>query len=77
MSVTTVSLRTVALVDLLKVRCVRGKANRSNLIIELMQPTSPGVLVLESGSFIKWRQENDLPFLLEFFKNELPNSATG
>lgn len=40
MSVTTVSLRTVALVDLLKVRCVRGKANRSNLIIELMQPTS-------------------------------------
>jgi hypothetical protein len=37
-------------------------------------PLSPQDLwSLKPEDFNKWRQENDLPFLLDFFKNELPH----
>ena len=38
-----------------------------------MTPTSQELWSLNLEDFNKWRQENDLPFLLKFFQNELPN----
>jgi hypothetical protein len=77
MSVTTVSVRTVALVDLLKVRCVRGKANRSNLIIELMQPTSQELWSLNLEALLNGVKRMIFLFCWNFSKMSFQTSATG